>query len=137
MREKLKKRIIGNTNSIKVLLLGMLMSVLLAGCSMVRTDSQIYQSIQQQTQAFQQNSDKAKQDSVVYLTEKLYAFCNRMKRVTPIVVPVSILIGVFLLLMVQNDQAIRKKAIVIFIIAIPLLMFGVTYGMNWLVGTFL
>lgn len=110
---------------------------LLTGCSGVDTNSDMYNKIKEQTQQFTNQTQASRQESAAYFTERMYEFCNDLKKCAPAVIVGSILIGVLLMHIISEDQAIRRQAILVFIVAIPLVMFLVTYGLSWLVGTFL
>lgn len=111
--------------------------MLLAGCGQVNTSSDLYQNIQQQTQQFTADVDERKKYSVAHLTEGAYEFCNACKQYAPIVIVASIFIGILILHIVSEDQTIRRKAIMIFFIGIPVIMLALTFGLSWLVGAFL
>ena len=117
-------------------LMCMMCVMFLTGCQ-VDTSTDLYNHIKQQTDVYTNNTAQIKKDSVVYLTEKAYDFCNNLKRVAPMVIIGSEVIGLALLNIVKEDQRIRKHALFLFIITIPLIMFLLTYGLSWLVGTFL
>lgn len=119
-----------------VLLIGIASTLLLTGCQ-INTDTDLYNQIKSQTNVFAANTQQQKQDSIVYITEKAYDFCTSLKSIAPVVIVVSFIIGILILHIVQEDQAIRKRALFIFIISIPCGMFVITYGLSWLVGTFL
>lgn len=135
----MKNLISGSCRSCKkkiAAIMGILSMMMLTGCE-IQSDTELYNQIQNQTSMFADNTQQAKQNSVVYITEKAYDFCNSLKSIAPIVIVISIAIGLLLLHLVQEDQGIRKKALFLFIITIPVLMFTLTYGLSWLVGTFL
>lgn len=109
----------------------------LTGCSQVDTSSDLYQSIQQQTQQFTADASDRKVYSAAYIIEKTYEFCTICQAWAPLVSAVSILIGALILHLVSEDQAIRRKAWAIFIIGIPVLM-GIFGGLlPWFVGEYL
>lgn len=109
----------------------------MTGCSSVDTSSDLYQHIKSQTDQFANNTEQAKEDSIVYLTEKAYDFCNSLKRVAPFIIIGSFLFGILLLHIITEEQAIRQKAIFVFCVTIPAVTIILTYGLSWLVGTFL
>ena len=107
----------------------------LTGCQL-DTDNAIYNKVKGQTDIFTANTQQAKKDGVVYLVEIVYDFCNSLRTITPIVMVASWVIGIVLLMVIQQDQALRKRAIFMFIIGIPLIFFLLTYVLLWLVGAF-
>ena len=109
----------------------------LTGCGQVDTSTELYQNIQQQTQQFTADASERKQYSVAHLTESAYEFCNGCKACAPVVIIASILIGVLILHIVSEDQTIRRKAIMIFFVGIPVVMLALAFGLSWLVGAFL
>lgn len=112
-------------------------TMILTGCGGVDTSSDLYQNIQQQTQQLTLDAAEKKQYSVAYVTEKAYEFCNACKQYAPTIIVASILIGVLLLHIISEDQAIRRKAIMIFFFGIPGVMLLLAFGLSWLVGAFL
>jgi len=118
-------------------LCSLVMMMFLPGCGQIDTSTDLYQSIQQQTQQFTADVDERKKYSVAYFTEGAYVFCNACKQYAPIIIVVSIFIGILILHIVSEDQTIRRKAIMIFFIGIPILMLILAFGLSWLVGAFL
>ena len=65
---------------------------------------------------------------------KYLEWCNTMKMYAPIVIVVSILIGIFLVYIFKKDKPIQKVGIFLFIIGIPVIVIVVVYGTCYLYG---
>lgn len=121
-----------------IMMLQMGIVLVTSGCAMVDTESEIYEKIQSQTTQFSvENADTSGKDWWLVFSEKAYDFCNALKAVAPWIIIGSFIIGIIILKVVTEDQAIRRKAIATFCVAIPVLVFAATYGFAWLIGTFI
>lgn len=110
--------------------------LLLTGCSQVNTDSELYQKIDSQTKMLSEGIESAETHGTAWLVQKVFSISNTLKGVAPFIIAGSILFGLLLLHMVDKDQAIRKKAILLFFIIIPIGMIILTYGMAYMCGVF-
>ncbi len=116
---------------------GAFLSILtLTGCSNIEKNEDIYERIKKQTEVFSQNTGRLQKDSWSYITQGIYRAAYSSKKGVPYVCIISIFIGLLIRHLVQEDQAIRKKAW-IFIIGIPALSVAFTYGLALLIETFL
>lgn len=113
--------------------LGLTPMVFLSGCSPSQTYNKINSQVQQATSSVVANGGATIQTSVNYTLYKIATGC---KAITPAVITGSIAIGILLLMIVKKDPVWRKRAIFLFIIGIPLIMFILSYGLAILLSIF-
>lgn len=123
---------------IRFFIISIAMMFLLSGC----TDS--YEHLLSEEAAVQAVEDIAKGTTVagsINIRDWCYnaaiGLSNMSKVVSIWVIPCSIIIGVFLLLVFKNTASIKKTAIFLFIIGIPLIMVLLNYGAAFLATWFL
>lgn len=119
-------------------ILAVLSSVLLMGCTQVNTDSMLYKQIKNQTESLSQaTSEEVKESASLHTAQMAYRILDALKAYAPFIIVGSIVIGALIRHLVSKDVAVRKFALNFFIIGVPAVMLIVTYGLAFLCGAFM
>lgn len=126
------------TAKIACMFMLLLMSLPLGGCALdyVNTDSDIYQNIQDQTRSFAEDRDKQRVNGVDWMVEKVYAIARKPYKFWIVAVACEC-IGIVALKLVTNDQAIRQRIVLTFMLGIPALCILLSFVLPYMVGRFL
>lgn len=87
----------------------------LTGCSGIDSSTDMYARIENQTKQFSQHAELIKNDSVAYGTEKIYEAATWWKHHCWGFAAGFLVVGVWLLLLIREDQGTRKKVIIWFL----------------------
>ncbi len=139
---------LGKRNSFKRTTVLYVMSVMLlitgcltlTGCTLreaVSEDSDIYQYVKEHTEELQEGTGQAAENGTRRLTQGIFSVSDKLKSSAPIIIIGSILIGIILLFLFNNEQGMRRHAIFVFILGIPIIDLLLVYGTAWLAGWFL
>lgn len=114
---------------------------IIAGCMMtgcaVSEDTDVYQYVKEHTTELQDISGQAKEKGTRSLAQMIFAASDKLKSTAPLIIIGSVLIGLLLLFLFHNEQSMRKHAIFVFILGIPIVDLLLVYGTAWLAGWFL
>jgi hypothetical protein len=108
-----------------------MLMLLLSGC---QQEADLYDYVRNQTSSLTDTNEAMKENSVVYLTEKAYDFSRKAQVTWPFICIGSWVVWLWIWKVVQQDLAIRKRALVLFGIGIPALDTLLTWGLSWLIG---
>lgn len=109
---------------------------MMTGCA-VSEDTDIYQYVKEHTTELQDIPGQAKENGTRSLTQAIFAASDKLKSTAPLIIIGSILIGLLLLFLFHNEQGMRKHAIFVFILGVPIIDLLLVYGTAWLAGWFL
>ena len=121
---KIKKRWLGIATTV---------TMFLSGCSPNQTYNKIKSQVQQSIEHAANNGKATINTGINYM---LYKFATGCKAITPAVMTGSIAIGILILMIVKKDPVWRKRAIFLFILAIPIFMFVLSYGLAILLSIY-
>lgn len=115
--------------------------LIIAGCMMtgcaISENTDIYQYVKEQTAELHDITGQAKENGTRSLAQGIFSVSDKLKSTAPIIIIGSILIGLLLLFLFHNEQQMRKHAIFVFILGIPIVDLLLVYGTAWIAGWFL
>lgn len=104
-------------------------TITLAGCDDESVYDELVAGDYDDTVSSVVDDSKEAGDNVIDMTRDVtLKFFSSFKAIAPVIIIVSILVGSCILLVVKNNKKIRKNAIFVLIIGIPLLVIIVVYG---------
>lgn len=116
------------------LILSILISLIVCGCS----DQSLYEKVGKGASSIDEMASSTyvsgKTDIKAFSDQKVYEFSRVCKAVAPWTIIGSIALGLLTLRLVQHARGIRKFALFVLIIGVPIVMFALTFGVSYLAG---